>query len=307
MTQSEIDDMDWTDHGLRLLDLRRTAPGERAAFLEYVRLFEGPEYPRSVWDFWLSNRPDVLKAHRLALQHSNRFSELGVHGGAHVAVSMLHHYAILRNETGILHMIRHCIRGNVSRDQVLETLAVAFLHAGPSGLYAVVNVARDWIDAYPAVSEPAIFPTGWFADRTAFQSGLDFSLPELTREELELLTNWYENTLGEVPTSVRFLAKYHPGMLKAYRARWEVAVCDLPKQIMPYLMLQHNVNRGFKGGIREAALLARAFGMTRDQVLSAVVNGMTYHGGMDSLYIAAEAIDDLLDAWPAPDRTSSTL
>ena len=45
-------------------------------------------------------------------------------------------------------------------------------------------------------------------------------------------------------------------------------------------------------------LLARGFGMTKDQVLEAIDWG-TFYGGTDAIGLVEEVAGDVLDAWPA--------
>ena len=97
----------------------------------------------------------------------------------------------------------------------------------------------------------------------AFYCGLDKSTMELTPQDLKNIEEWYERTLGWQPPRVRFLAKYEPVTLKSWRAKWEgVFRGALPKQMMPYLSLRHNIVIGNPGGLKEAALLAKAWGVT---------------------------------------------
>jgi hypothetical protein len=111
---------------------------------------------------------------------------------------------------------------------------------------------------------------------------------------MELLQRWYERTLGEVPRYVTFLARHRPGLLKAYRDRYEHAIRDsLPKQMLPYLLLNHSVVRGSREGIRENVLLGRALGMTREQLLDAIC-GAVLHTGAEVLAIVDEAAGELL-------------
>ena len=81
------------------------------------------------------------------------------------------------------------------------------------------------------------------------------------------------------------LAEHRPGLLKAYRDRYEHAIRDsLPKQMLPFLMLNYNVVRGFREGIRENVLLGRAMGMTQEQLLDAICSGVL-HAGVNALGI----------------------
>ncbi|MGH2926906.1 MAG: hypothetical protein ACRDL8_01745, partial [Solirubrobacteraceae bacterium] len=108
------------------------------------------------------------------------------------------------------------------------------------------------------------------------------------------LLSWYERTLHEVPRHASFLARYRPSLLKAYRDRYEHAIRDsLPKQMLPYLLLGHNVVRGFAGGIRENVLLGRALGMTREQLLDSICHAVL-HAGVEALDVVDEAAGDLL-------------
>jgi hypothetical protein len=98
----------------------------------------------------------------------------------------------------------------------------------------------------------------------------------------------------EVPRHAAFLARHRPGLLKAYRNRYEHAIRDsLPTQMLPYLLLNHDVVRGFGGGIRENVLLGRALGMTREQLLDGICFAVL-HAGANALDVVDEAAGDLL-------------
>ena len=51
------------------------------------------------------------------------------------------------------------------------------------------------------------------------------------------LTEWYETTVGFLPNSIKFGLKHNPEFVKVNRAKWEVAIKTLPKQVAPYMML----------------------------------------------------------------------
>ena len=46
--------------------------------------------------------------------------------------------------------------------------------------------------------------------------------------------------------------------------------------MLPYLLLGYNTVRGFHDGIRENVLLGRALGMTREQLLDAICQGVLH-------------------------------
>ena len=105
----------------------------------------------------------------------------------------------------------------------------------------------------------------------------------MTAADLDNLTGWYETTLGHVPTSITFGLKYHPEYVKVNRAKWEVAIKTLPKQIVPYLMLRHHTITGSVDGLREAALLAKAWGVTKELVVQSITCTSMYFTGFEGL------------------------
>ena len=108
----------------------------------------------------------------------------------------------------------------------------------------------------------------------------------------------YLQTTGEVPHAIAFAARYHPSFLKAYRAKWEAAFRGgLPKQMMPYLMLRHCAAMGLRDGMRQAALLGKAWGLRQEWVIKAVMQSGYYFGGIELLDLAHDALADVLDQW----------
>jgi len=97
-----------------------------------------------------------------------------------------------------------------------------------------------------------------------------------------------------VPNSVVFGLKHHPEFVKVNRAKWEVAIKTLPKQVAPYLMLRHHTITGSRGGLREAALLAKAWGISPEWIVLGITGTAMYFTGTEGLYAAFDAVDDLL-------------
>ena len=83
--------------------------------------------------------------------------------------------------------------------------------------------------------------------------------------------------------------------LARQRAKWEVAIKTLPKQVAPYLMLRHHTITGSREGLREAALLGKAWGITSHWIVQGITGTAMYFTGFEGLYAAYEAVDDLLD------------
>lgn len=265
-----------------------TTPHEIAAYrAEYVRTNKGL---LDSFEFWLEFRPDVLKRHKARTRHfrSTEKPDRPLPG----LLAAIHQYTVAAFEQGIAYEIRLSQTMGAMRTDILDTLSVAFIHSGHPGMYAAAASA-NYLGAYVDPAPSDRFPAGWSFDPNAFGSGMDFSRREASPGDMVRLQEWYERTVGEVPRYVRFLARHRPGLLKAYRDRYEHAIRDsLPKQMLPYLLLHHDVVRGFGDGIRENVLLGRALGMTREQLLDAICSAVL-HAGAGALGIVEESAGDL--------------
>ena len=277
------------DRGLDLSNLDSTSPDEFAAFREFYQRTKG--YALPAFEFWAEFGPEVLKRYRLQAKQTGAESLI-------VPLSFLHLYAVIGYSEGILYEIRNAQAMGATKAQILETLAVAFLHAGPRGMQYVATSSQAYLESYEEPTPAAApFPVGWEPDPKAFESGLDFSEPGLTRAEIASLETWYQRCQGEIPPYVTFLAEFRPSLLKAYRSRFENSIrTALPKQMMPYLMTHFEVVRGSEDGIREGVLLAKGFGLSRAQTVDAIAWGLLY-GGPAAASIAERAVGDTLRAW----------
>jgi hypothetical protein len=178
----------------------------------------------------------------------------------------------------------------------MDILALAFLHASPRGMHYVADAGSEQLRNWEEPEALERWPAGWVFDPAAFKTGVDFTSPEATEEDVERIQQWYQDTLGEVPRYVRFLARHRPRLLKAYRSRFEYAVRDaLPSQMVAYSLLNLSVARRSAEGIRENVLLGRGLGMTKAQLLDAICWGL-YYGGVDGLAVADAAAADILDS-----------
>lgn len=243
------------------------------------------------YEFWLEFRPDVLKRHKARTRHYE-----SAEGPGYPLVQILaaiHQYTVSGFREGVAYEIRLAQNVGASRADILDTISVAFIHAGHRGMYAAAAYAeylRDYRE--PEVVER--FPAAWSFDASAFESGLDPSSREASDIDIERIRGWYARTIGEIPPYVEFLSQHRPGLLKAYRDRYEHAIRDaLPKQMLPYMLLNYNVVRGFADGIRENVLLGQALGMTRAQLIDSICFA-TLHAGANALDIAHAAAGDIL-------------
>jgi hypothetical protein len=277
--------------GLDVANPDVTTPEEIAAFHEaYERTNKGR---LDSFEFWIEFRPDVLKRHKAR----SRFF-FGDEAGRYPLPGQLlaiHQYAIEAFTGGIGYEIRLAQSNGARRSDILDALSVAFIHSGHAGMYAARAVAAEALRQYEDAPVSDRFPPNWSVDRDAFHSGMDYSTREATPEDIASLMRWYERELGEVPRSAQLLARHRPTLLKAYRNRYEHAIRDsLPKQMLPYLLLNHNVVRGNADGIREHALLGRAMGMSTEQLLDSVSLAVLF-AGIEVLGIVEEAAGDVLD------------
>jgi hypothetical protein len=243
------------------------------------------------FEFWLEFRPDVLKRHKARTRHFRTTS-----GPDYPLVQLLaaiHQYTIGAFREGVAYEVRHAQAVGATRTDIIDALSVAWIHSGHRGMFAAAAYSgylRTYVDPPPAQR----FPEDWSFDPHAFDSGMDFTTREASKEDMDRLQDWYQRTLGEIPRHVRFLVLHRPGLLKAYRDRYEHAIRDsLPQQMLPYMLICHNVVRGFGPGIRENVLLGRALGMTREQLLDAI-SFSVLHAGINGLDLADEVAGDLL-------------
>jgi alkylhydroperoxidase/carboxymuconolactone decarboxylase family protein YurZ len=211
----------------------------------------------------------------------------------------VHTYAALGNGKGTLYEIVAARALGASRAQVLETIHLAALVAGPLGMNPLGEIAHEYLLEWAEEeSEPGLeWPVGWAPDVDRFRSGIDLSADGLTHEELELLRGWNRLLYGEVPPSLEYAARAHPDAYKTQQARFEKAVKGaLPAQLIPLLSLHHAAIRQTPIPIRRSLQLARSLGVAREHVDSTLFWAAVYGG--DAVFEAAlEAAGDVLDDW----------
>jgi hypothetical protein len=285
-------------NGLNVDNLEVTTDEEIDAFLNHARrargpLDPGPQYEMRSNAMWLHTRPDFAKLHMRVLDawHTQDVDPI-------IAASSFANLHTYINQ-GWLIGIENCTRGlqlrGVSKAQLLEGIMHAQMSGGMRGLECVYQAIGIILGDYVDRPEPAVWPEGWAPDMSAFYCGLDDSTKELTPQDKRNLEDWYDRTLGWIPPRVAFMAKHDPRSLKATRARWEGCFRGaLPKQMMPYFMLRHNTVVANKGGLREAVLLAKAWGMTHNYIVNTIIQGAYYYTGMERMDFVDEAVGDLL-------------
>jgi hypothetical protein len=250
----------------------------------------------------LEHRPDYAKAFYDAIPaFRNRLRETGEEDSDAVeliAESLQHlpMYILYGWETGIYNEFRHLRFRGLSKAQLMELVMFAQLQAGMRGLQLVYNSVSRFLVDLPDPEGPAVFPKGWAADPEAFAAGLDLSTRSFTDADQRAVTSWYERTIGYVPGSVSFSMTYHPEFYKWHRARWEIIFQTLPKQTAPYVMLRQHMLTGNPDALREAVLLGKAWGISREWIVHGLMVS-AFYTGFEALNVVDSAVGDVLAAW----------
>jgi hypothetical protein len=259
----------------------------------------GLMYQSTADSIMLDHRPDYaryfyegLRAFRTRLERTgaeaNNTVQLTITSFQHLPMYILYGW-----ETGIYNEFRHLQSRGLSKAQLMELVMFAQMQAGMRGLQHVYNaVGRylpDWRDGPGEVP----LPDGWAPDPDAFKAGLDLSTRAFTESDRARVVEWYQRTIGYVPNSVAFATKYHPEFYKWHRARWEIIFQKLPKQTAPYVMLRQHMLTGNTEALREAVLLGKAWGITREWLVHGFVV-TAYYTGFEALSRAYEAVADII-------------
>lgn len=286
--------------GLDLANLEVTTPEEVDAHLVNCWGSRGPIYDMYASSLMLDyGGPAFIKHHTAAsFETESELSKLSP--GARTILRATHTmsaYVMLGWETGIRNEFNVLRMVGIPARQSMEVVLFSQLYAGMRGLGHTYHAVGDFLPAYAEPTVAPDFPPGWEVNPEAFQAGLDYSVREMTKADVDHLTAWYERTVGYVPESIRFALKYHPEFLKPNRGKWEVAIRTLPKQFAPHLMIRQNMLAGNVDGLRESVLLAKAWGMTRDLVIFGISGAVMYFTAFEGYYTAMKAVDDILENW----------
>ena len=246
--------------------------------------------------FWIKNDPGGfkrLKRHILTLESEAGGVTLPVAAGVLMHVFT---YTAIGNGKGALYEIIAARTLGASKPEILETLRLAALTCGPSGMNPLGAIAEGYMDEWTEHDATGLrWPVGWAPDVGAFRSDLDPSTDELSDEEVARVVGWHERMHGEVPVHVATLARLHPTAYKTHRLRYELAFTGaLPAQLVPLLDLHLAVNRRWPEAARRAVQMARALGVRRHQVVTTLFWGAS-SGGEAALEGAVAAVADLLD------------
>ena len=281
--------------GLDLHNLDETSKDEIDGALAMTWSWRGPVYEMYATSLQLDYNPAFGKISRWASDLFGR--PAGASAVTLQSCQNIHSYIMLGWETGIRNEFDTLRRNGLTKENLLDLVMFTQCYAGMRGLGHVYHAVGDFLPVWDEPPRQPDWPDGWVADPDAFKCGLDLSTRELTDTDAANLRRWYGDTIGYVPESIEFAIKWNPKFAKLNRARWEVTLKTVPKQLAPYLMLRHHTITQSVEGLRESALLGKAWGVTADQTIRAVFNTCMYFANFEGLYAAHKALDDLLENW----------
>jgi hypothetical protein len=213
----------------------------------------------------------------------------------------IHSYAAINFPKGLHYEILSAHHLGAPKGLVLDVLGYAYLSSGPPGITSAADMSdaflRDWVDA-PDL-RPVKWPEGWGPNPAAFRAGIDYSTPDLTAEELQLISEWHQRMHGVVPRHVNLFGRLHPQALKQQRIRYERSIGNvMPAQMAPLLMLQLSTLRFQPDVMRQSIHEARVLGCRRHHVVQTIEAGLR-QTAVHPLYLeqASDAIHDLLAGW----------
>jgi hypothetical protein len=289
-----------------LADIRGFSPEETEQFVEMRRAHGlkvdrgwGLMYQSTADSILLDHRPDYARYFYEALRTFRTRLELTgteMNNPVQLTITSFQHlpmYILYGWETGIYNEFRHLQSRGLTKAMLMELVMFAQLQAGMRGLQLVYNAVGKYLPDWRDGPGEVPLPQGWAADPEAFKAGLDLSTRPLTDADRSNVTAWYERTIGHLPNSVKFAMTYHPEFYKWHRARWEVIFQKLPKQTAPYVMIRQHMLTNNRDALREAVLLGKAWGITREWMALGFATTAVYTG-FEALYTAYDAVHDIL-------------
>ena len=281
--------------GLDLDNVFETTPEEVNENLAHIWSWRGPMYEMYAMSLYVDHAPDFGKLSRWSGEVFGRLS--GPRNVLLASCQNIHSYMMYGWETGIRNEFYVLWRNGMSKEQVLDLVMFSQMYAGMRGLGHVYHAVGDMLPAWaPPKVEPQ-FPEGWAADPEAFKCGLDLSTRELTDADRTNLTEWYEQTIGYVPDSIRFGIKWNPKFVKLNRAPLGGLDEARPEAARPVPDAAPQHAHPVRGRLRESALLGKAWGVTAELTQRAATNTAMYFTHFEGLYAVQKVLDPLLENW----------
>jgi hypothetical protein len=272
-----------------IMNLDVTTKEEKDKWQIAMMAFGRPLYTLYATTLMLDYAPDFAKLSRWSAGYGGDQENTMM-----LAVQNMHSYMWYGWETGIRNTFHTLTRTGLTKQQIMEIIHFGMIYSGMRGMGHTYQAAGDLLAILTPPPIPVKYPAGWAPDPEAFNSHMDMTKREMTEQDVKNLTEWYEKNVGFLPKSIRFGMKYHPELLKADRRKWEVAFKTAPKQFAPYNMLRQHVTTGHREGLREAALLAKNWGIDNHWLIKGITGSAYYFTGMEGLYAAHDVVSDIL-------------
>jgi hypothetical protein len=268
----------WLDRGLDLSNLDATGSAEIEQFRESYRKSHGKSL--AAYEFWLQFDPAVAKLHRTQIlgsssRHTVGYPLIGTLG-------FLYLYAVTFYEEGVRYETHHAYDQGASVAEILQTLELAMISAGPRSADVAWSAARPVLAELPERPGPVRdrFPGHWQGKAGNL---FDIDLPSSRHADRAAastaIANWYEQVTGSVPAWIGYLAEHRPELLVALVARRARAMRGpLPVQMLPLLLIHAGTAVGHERQLTEGLSFVQAAGITADEVAEAVSWGVLVSG-----------------------------
>ena len=285
------------------------SPEERSQVMRRYEVYHGTGDTRlaKFAPFEIDHNPAGFKRYRQYL------TKIGVAAGRMPGVSaaaferfkgvlMIHLYAAIGNGPGCLYEIIGYRMHGLTKRQIQETLAFAFLNGGAFHTNDIAEAVSVYLDAWQEDDDPDAeqppFPEGWKTDPGVFRSGIDVSRDGMSSSDVAALKAWYERMGGGVPPHVELWSELHPEAFKPQRARFEASLGEtLPAQLYPLMQLLHAAYMGWPGVARRAMLWAQTLGVKREYAVTALELAFMYGGESRMEAVLTEEAARILLRW----------
>ncbi len=187
-------------------------------------------------------------------------------GRAAPHLMLLHYYAVVRYSAGIVAETSAARAAGAARDDAVNVIVMAWIHAGPFGVNTVSEVVQPHLDDWTEPrSQRTDWPAGWHVDPGALRCGVDFDTANdsnaMGAEEFGKIAAWHRRVQGEVPDYVRVLAKDYPLGLRVMRARYETTLAiGLPIEFIALCQLHLATSWAHPRAVRRMLNMAAHFG-----------------------------------------------
>jgi len=284
---------------------------ERTQMMHWYEVFHGTGDSRltKFAPFQIDNNPAGFKRYR---QHATKLgsalrgidAKRAAHDPYSLGALVIHLYAAIGNGPGCLYEVIGFRMHGLTKRQIKEILAFAFLTGGPYHTNATADALSIYLDAWheedgPEPAPPP-FPDGWAVDPGVFRAGVNIATEGMSASDVEALAAWHRRMGGDVPPHVQLWSELHPEALKTQRARFEACFGEtLPAQLFPLMQLQHATYMGWPRVARRAMLWAQTLGVKREYAVSAMELAFLYGGEMLMEQVLTEDVARAMRDWKA--------